>query len=150
MYRPIICAHQRPNIACIGVIRAIYCMYCIRLPHVKGVPRVQSTRHPFSPSMTKRHRDSTRGVNTKFKKQKGVKVRTVSIPDSDEEGLPSNVETEYARLLKTRATTSGKVDGVTMNSLTLFEAKAAASNDSLDPPTGTCQGHSSPRRSRGS
>jgi len=83
--------------------------------------------------MTKRYGDSAHGVNIRFKKRRGVKVRTVSIPDSDEEGFPPNVDTEYARLLKTRVTTSGKADSVTMDSLTLFEVKPADHNDPLDP-----------------
>lgn len=115
----------------------LYCIHYNRRPHVKGAPRAKSAHHSFSPSMTKRHGDSTHGVNVKFKKQKGVKVRTVSIPDSDEEGLTPNVEIEYARLLKTRATTSGKVDSVTMDNLKLFEAKAAAHNEPSDPLTDT-------------
>ena len=82
--------------------------------------------------MTKRHGDPAYGVKVRVKKRKGVKVRTIAIPDSDNEE-PSNVDTEYARLLKTRVTTSGKADSVTMNSLPLIEAKNTHNDDSLEP-----------------
>ena len=71
--------------------------------------------------MAKRHGDPTRGVSVNVKKRKGIKVRTVNIPDSDDDAPPMKTDTEYARLLKTRVTTSGKVDSVTMDSLPLFE-----------------------------
>jgi len=83
--------------------------------------------------MTKRHGDPAYGVKVRVKKRKGIKVRTIAIPDSDDEG-PSNVNTEYARLLKTRATTSGKADSVTMSSLPLFEVKNTTHEDEpLEP-----------------
>jgi len=78
--------------------------------------------------MAKRHGDPAYGVKVGVKKRKGIKVRTVTVPDSDDEG-PSNVDTEYARLLKTRVTTSGKADSVTMNSLPLFEIKNTTHSD---------------------
>lgn len=82
----------------------------------------------LSSAMTKRHGDPAYGVKVKVKKRKGVKVRTVTILDSDDEG-PSNIDTEYARLLKTRVTTSGKADSVTMNSLPLLEVQNTTHND---------------------
>jgi len=84
----------------------------------------------LSSSMAKRHSDSIHGVNVSVKKRKGIRVRTVTILDSDDP--PPNVTTEYARLLKTRVTTSGKADSVTMNSLQLFEAKDITHDDSLE------------------
>lgn len=83
--------------------------------------------------MSKRHWDPTYSVKVSVKKRKGVKVRTTAIPDSDDE-VPPKVDTEYARLLKTRVAASGKADSVTMSSLPLFELKATAHNDEpLDP-----------------
>ena len=78
--------------------------------------------------MTKRHGDPAYGVKVKVKKRKGIKVHTVAVPDSDDEG-PSNVDTKYARLLKTRVTTSGKADSVTMNSFPLLKAKNTTHDD---------------------
>jgi len=88
--------------------------------------------------MAKRHGDSTHGVNVRVKKRKGIKVRTVAVPDSDEENHTPNVNTEYVRLLKTRVATSGKADSVTMDSLALFEVKGVTHNDSSEP---TIDGH---------
>jgi len=83
--------------------------------------------------MAKRHGDTTYGVKVKVKKRRGVKVRTINVPDSDDEG-PPKVDTEYARLLKTRVAASGKADSITMNTLPVFELKATTHNDdSLDP-----------------
>jgi len=59
-------------------------------------------------------------------------IRTTHVPDSDDEGPPPNVDTEYARLLKTRVTASGEIDSVTMKTLPLFEDKDIAC-DSLEP-----------------
>jgi hypothetical protein len=89
--------------------------------------------------MTKCNGDSTHRANIKFKKWKGVKVHTISIPDSDsdEESIPPIVNTEYVRLLKTHVTTSGKVDSVIMGSLTLFEIMSAVHDDSLGPSVDT-------------
>jgi hypothetical protein len=83
--------------------------------------------------MTKRYWDSTRGTGVKVKKRKGMKVRTVNVPDSDDEDPTPKVETEYARLLKTRVATSGKAESVTRNSLPVFEVKAISHNNSLEP-----------------
>lgn len=104
----------------------------MRLPHVEDVAHVRSMSPSFSSSMAKRHGDSTYGVNTKVKKRKGIKVRTVNVPDSDDEGHSRNVETERARLLKTRVTASGKADSVTMNSLPLFEVESVV-HGGLEP-----------------
>jgi len=89
--------------------------------------------------MSKRRSDSTRGVHVKVKKRKGVKVRIVNVPDSDDEG-PSRINTEYARLLKTRVSASGKAESVTMDRLPLPEAKVkrAAQNN---PPESTVDGY---------
>ena len=88
----------------------------------------------FSPPiMAKRHGDSTHGISTKVKKRKGVKVRTVNIPDSDDEGSAPNIDTEYARLLKTRVATSGKAGSITMSNIPLLEIHHIAHDDSLEP-----------------
>jgi hypothetical protein len=84
----------------------------------------------LSPLMAKRHGDSVHGANPKVKKRKGIKVRTISVPDSDDEGPPPNVNAGFARLLKTRVSTSGKAESVTMSSLPLFEVKNSAHDDS--------------------
>jgi hypothetical protein len=83
--------------------------------------------------MTKRHADPTHGPKAKVKKRKGVKVRTVNVPDSDDEGCPPNIDTEYVRLLKTRIATSGKADSITTSSLAISEAKEVVHDDSLEP-----------------
>lgn len=85
----------------------------------------------LSSFMAKRHGDSVHGVNVNIKKRKGIRVRTVTIPDSDDP--PPNVTTEYARLLKTRVAISGKADSVTMNSLPFFEINNVAHDNSLEP-----------------
>jgi len=103
--------------------------------HLVSKAPLSHSRHLsfFFPPMTKRHGDPVHGVKVKVKKRKGIKVRTVTVPDSDEEG-PSNVNTEYVRLLKTHATTTGKADSVTMNSLPLFEVKNIThNNEPLEP-----------------
>lgn len=79
--------------------------------------------------MAKRHGDSTHGVVVKSKKRRGIKIRTVNILESDDEGAVK-INTEYARLLKTRITTSGKVDSVTMDSLRFVEAIGDTANSS--------------------
>jgi hypothetical protein len=84
--------------------------------------------------MAKRHGDPIHGAGTKVKKRKGIKIRTVIVPDSDDEGPPPNVDAGYARLLKTRVATSGKAESVTTSSLLLFEDKEIVHNDS-EPTT---------------
>ena len=84
--------------------------------------------------MAKRHGDFIHGAGTKVKKRKGIKIRTVIVPDSDDEGPPPNVDAGYARLLKTHVTTSGKAESVTTSSLLLFEDKEIVHNDS-EPTT---------------
>ena len=85
--------------------------------------------------MAKRPGDSTHRVSVKVKRRKGVKIRTVTVLDPDKEGPPPNVKVEYARLLKTRVTTSGKADSVTMHTLPLFEAKEVVHSGSQEPAT---------------
>lgn len=79
--------------------------------------------------MAKRHGDSAHGFDVRIKKRKGVKVRTVRILDSDDENHTLNFDADYARLVKTRATTSGKAESTTMSSLPLFEVKETAHDD---------------------
>ena len=81
--------------------------------------------------MAKRPGDFTHNISVK--KRKGIKVRTVNILDLDDEGPTLNVNTEYVRLLKTRATTSGKADSITMNTFLLFEVDNTPHSDLPDP-----------------
>jgi len=84
--------------------------------------------------MAKRQGGSVHSVGTKSKRRKGIKIRTISIPDSgDEDTPPSNINVEYARLLKTRVATSGKADSVTVNTVPLFETKVTAHDDLPEP-----------------
>ena len=83
--------------------------------------------------MAKRQGGLTHGVSTKSKKRKGIKVRTTTVADSDEDAPTQNVDTEYARLLKTRVAASGKTDSVTTNTIQLFETKNTAHNDLMEP-----------------
>lgn len=105
----------------------------MRLPHVEdglGDDFDTCDQHLSFPSpMAKRYADSAHGVKIKVKKQKGIRVRTASVLDSDAEDAPPDIDTEYARLLKTRVATSGKADSVTMNSLQLFEVKDVPHSD---------------------
>ena len=81
------------------------------------------SRSPTSP-MSKREGGTTQRGNPTVKKRKGVKIRTVFIPDSDEEGHPSNINTtDYARLVRTQVKPSGKVGNVTTSSIPLLEAE---------------------------
>jgi len=80
--------------------------------------------------MSKRGGESTR--NQKVKKRKGIKIRTTVIPDSDEEGLPVNVNTDYARLVQTRVTASGKVGSITTSSVPLLEGEEATEDFSSE------------------
>lgn len=73
------------------------------------------------PTMSKRGGESAHMRSTKVKKRKGVGYRTITIPDSDEEGLPPTASKEFARVTKTRIGTSGKVEGVSMSSVPIFE-----------------------------
>ena len=70
-------------------------------------------------TMSKRGEDSTHIRVTKVKKRKGVKIRTLMVPESDKEDLPLNIKTDYARLVQTQVTASGKVGGVTTSSIPL-------------------------------
>ena len=74
--------------------------------------------------MSKREGGPSRHGNPTVKKRKGVKIRAVIILDSDEEGPPTNPSTtDYARLVRTRVTPSGKVGNVTTSSVPLLEVQ---------------------------
>jgi hypothetical protein len=76
-------------------------------------------------------RDSTRVRITKVKKRRGVGSRTITVLDSDEEEpLPTTTD-EYARVTRTRVTTSGKAERVVTSSVPIFEVDAA---DICTPP----------------
>lgn len=87
--------------------------------------------------MLKREGASIRSGNHKVKKRKGVKIRSTIIPDSDEENPPLNANTEYARLVRTRVTASGKVGSITTSSLPIVEAAGNIPN----PPPEVDVGH---------
>lgn len=80
--------------------------------------------------MSKRRGESLRTGKPKVKKRNGVKIRSLLIPDSDEENPVSNVDTSYTRLVKTRVTTSGQVGRVTSRSFPFLEVKSTVN----DPP----------------
>ena len=71
--------------------------------------------------MLKREGDATRIRATKVKKRRGVGSRTITVLDSDEEGLPRMASKEYARMTKTRVGASGKVERVVIGSVAIFE-----------------------------
>lgn len=83
--------------------------------------------------MSKRGGERTR--NPKVKKRRGVKIHTTIIPDSDEEDLPSNVDVDYARLVQTRITASGKIGNITMSSIPLLEGEEITGDSSLEAGT---------------
>lgn len=92
--------------------------------------------------MSKREGGRTQRGNPAVKKRKGVKIRTVMVPDSDDEGTPSNVNTtDYARLVRTRVTPSGKVGSVTTSSVPLLEVEDIV-NDTLPPDVDANHGES--------
>ena len=82
--------------------------------------------------MSKRGSESIPRGNPKVKKRNGVKIRTLLIPDSDEESPPLNVDTEYARWVKTRVTTSGQAGRITTGSVPLIEAADVTDNAPLE------------------
>ena len=74
-------------------------------------------------TMSKRVSHSTLARTTKVKKRKGVGVRTIIVPDSDEEDtLPTDSE-EYALVTKTRVGASGRAERVSMTSVPIFEVE---------------------------
>lgn len=85
------------------------------------------------PSMRKRKGDSSTGTKVKVKKLRGVKIRSIAVPDSDDEDQSRKDSPEYARLVKTRVSTLRKADSVTMSSLQLTED--GAPNDDSAPIT---------------
>lgn len=68
-----------------------------------------------------KRRGSTHVRATKVKKRHGVGSRTILVPDSDEEDLPPTASDEYARMTKTRVGAPGKLEGVSMASIPIFE-----------------------------
>ena len=79
--------------------------------------------------MAKRPHESSRGVIVKVKRRNGVRVRTVTVPDSDDERPPSNNKIEYARSVKTRASVAGKAETVTVKAVRIFEAEGVRQDD---------------------
>ena len=80
--------------------------------------------------MSKRGNDPPRQGNLKIKKRKGVRTQAILVPDSDDESLLSNVTVDYARLVKTRVSSSGKAGAITATSIRLLEAESTPK----DPP----------------
>lgn len=85
--------------------------------------------------MSKRDSGSICRGKPKVKKHKGVKIRTVIAPDSDEEDSHSNVTKDYARLVQTRVTASGKVGNVTTSSIPLLEVEDTTTDVQLGEDT---------------
>jgi len=77
---------------------------------------------PFSSTMSKRA-GATRTHTTKLKKRRGVGSRSITVLDSDEEDPPA--ADEYARITRTRVSSSGKAERVSTSSIPIFEAKEA-------------------------
>ena len=71
--------------------------------------------------MSKREGDPTHLPIAKVKKRRGVRSRTITVPDSDEEESHPTTSNEYARVTKTRVTSSGKAEKISMNSIPIFE-----------------------------
>jgi mRNA-degrading endonuclease toxin of MazEF toxin-antitoxin module len=83
--------------------------------------------------MSKQRGNLSRVHFTKVKKRKGVGSRTIIVPDSnDNDDSPLTMTTEYARVTKTRVTTSGKADGVTTSSFLFSEVETADSHAPLE------------------
>ena len=78
---------------------------------------------PLSSTMSKRVA-TTRTRTTKLKKRKGVGSRTITALDSDEEDPPPATD-EYARITKTRVSTSGKAEKVSTSSIPIYEVEEA-------------------------
>ena len=81
-------------------------------------------------TMSKRGNSPPSKGNTKVKRRKGIKVRAIVIPDSDEGCIPQNVGTDYARLVQTQVKTSGKVGNITTYSVSFLDTEGVA-NDLL-------------------
>ena len=84
--------------------------------------------------MSKRPGGSISKPGIKVKKRKGIKVRSINVPESDDESPLPDANIDYARLLKTRIATSGKAGSVTMDALPVFEVEDATHADSLELP----------------
>ena len=78
--------------------------------------------------MAKRPHDS-RGTAVKIKRRNGIRIRTVTAPDSDDDNSASNVDTEYARSFKTRVSAAGRAESVTMKSVRISEARELPQGD---------------------
>ena len=113
-------------------------MICLKASFARTLYPITNHAPPLffhTSAMSKRGGESTGTGNPRVKKRKGVKIRTTLIPDSDEEVPTSNVNTDYARWVKTRVTTSGGVESVTMSSVPLVEV--ADNTNDLPPGVGT-------------
>ena len=92
-----------------------------------------------TPMLKREGRPAHRG-NPKVKKYKGVKIRALMVPESNEEDHTSNVKTDYAHLVQTRVTASGKVGGITTSSIPLQEVEDVTNDVLLEVHT-DCAGH---------
>lgn len=66
-------------------------------------------------------RDPTRIRVSKVKKRRGVGSRTITVMESDDEAPLSTATKEYARVTKTRVSTSGRAEKVAMSSVSFSE-----------------------------
>lgn len=81
--------------------------------------------------MSKREGGPIPKSNPKIKMRKGVKTRTIMVAESDEEDPPANASTDYAWLVQTRVTASGKAGTITTRSVPLLEVEDVAGDGSL-------------------
>ena len=71
-------------------------------------------------------------ARTRVKKRKGVGVRVITVQDSDEGEPNPEAIREFARVTKTRVSTSGKAEMVSTSNTPIFEAEEEWI-DVLDP-----------------
>ena len=97
-----------------------------------------ANRHSSSSSLMAKRPHESGGTTVKVKRQNGIRIRTVTVPDSDDDNPVLKVDTEYARLFKTRVSAAGKAENVTMKTLQIFEAKEVP-QDNPEPIANDCE-----------
>jgi hypothetical protein len=110
------------------IIEFASCLMCLK---VEMIVRWLIDISSSSP-MAKRPHDFPPMMAVKVRRQKGVRIRTITVPDSDDENPPPNIGVEFARSVKTRVSTAGKAESVTMKAVRIFEAKDVR-QDNLEP-----------------
>lgn len=79
--------------------------------------------------MSKRGGDPTCIRTSKIKKRRGVGSRTITVIDSDEDQIVSK---DYARATKTRVAASGRMEGVSISTVPIFEVEQSSTPVSLE------------------